>query len=218
MRKLAGISLAVALFVPILRAQSANISLTTATDPDGSVIVTVANHAAVALTAVLVEEKLPGGRSPKYEDAALPGSFKPILPMQQSTERAPIGTRAFLEAAIWADGSTYGDPMWVQRIRDHRAAYMKSLNQVLAVFQRAINRGTAPDEIVMQLQTLADTAKSGLLSRDDLSQTVGAYRNGIEHIQNPPRREDGSALLFREVLQEYVRMLARQRDRFLKYD
>jgi hypothetical protein len=217
MRKLAGVSLALALFVPILRAQSDNISLITATDPYGSVTVTVANHAAVALTAILVEEKFPTGRSPRYEDAALPGS-KPILPMQQSVERAPVGTTAVIEAAIWADGSTYGAPMWVQRIRDHRAAYIRSLNQVISVFQRARNLGTPPGEIVMQLQTLADAAKARSVNREDVGAAIESYNEGLEHITNPSRLLDGSIPPLPQALEGEIRSLVAHRDQFLKYD
>jgi hypothetical protein len=203
MRRLVEIIAAVAWVVPTLAAQSPNLNLTVASGSNGEVIATVQNLGPSALTACLYQAIFPAGPNGTdhgaafaYKDAAIDGSTEPILPMQQREEHMPAGSQVTFLAAIWADGSTYGD---AKRLLDHRSVFINHLDKVLAVLQQALTSGIGPRALVAQLEGLRDAITTE--HPDDEGSAKAYYIITINRINNPPQDVDGTPLTFREILE-----------------
>lgn len=57
-----------------------------------------------------------------------------------------------LQAGIFADGATFGDPQWVALLRQHRADYVQATDTALQELKDAIAQNIPTDRLVLQLQ------------------------------------------------------------------
>jgi len=91
-------------------------------------------------------------------DAAWEPFLSPILPGQQVTmpfnlAQDPARPAPAAIAAIFADGSSWGDPNWVQRMVQQRKYLLHRLTESLEDLQYAQTQGTDRETLVLQLQT-----------------------------------------------------------------
>ena len=217
-----------AVLLPLLRAQSPPVIATTATQPDGKVILTIRNHGASPLTAYFFKRfgwgVLPdGGKGVRvteigYKDAALESATRPIPPNGQINSTFLNGEVQFL-AALWADGTSYGDPQWVSRLRDRRGLAQQHLDNAIAILQHALDSGTDTPTLVKQLQTSIDEITSTTVNPEDVPLLRIYYQEAIRRFANPDgvarSGVDGSPLHMtdRQIIELTLELLQMRRDR-----
>jgi hypothetical protein len=149
--------------------------------PDGRRELVVSNHTTRTVTAWALQYTYRVGSGPErvydgFHDSALFGSQKPIGPGAHATAAVgplsldrPVSVRnVVFHAAVFADGSTFGDPVWVARIQRRRMSVMEALDAELAT-----------------LIALAPRATGGAITREAL---VGQLRS--EMIERRDRESD----------------------------
>jgi hypothetical protein len=152
----------VRLFFPVLLCIGASalgqvpVTLTSRVDSKGSGEALVTNLKAVPLTSYLIQIFLePCNPSPRPEvfrasDSALASGGAPIAQFQSRTE--PLGIahcnkvgvsvpgRAELKAAIYQDGSSFGEPKWVNSLLDCRRFELEQIETVLTKLRSETGR------------------------------------------------------------------------------
>jgi hypothetical protein len=155
-------TLVLATLVPLIRGQSPPVVATVATQPDGRLALSVQNLKGSPLTAYFFKELGAGFGFMGYMDAggltngALPSPF-PIPPNQQATTILANATNrevTFL-AALWADGTTYGDPDWVGRLRERRVLAQQHNDNAIAVLQKALDSGEDAQTLIKNFKPLS---------------------------------------------------------------
>jgi hypothetical protein len=149
--------------------------------PDGRRNLVVFNHTTKTITAWACQYTSRVGLGPEvvddgFHDSVLFGNQKPIGPGAQATVAVgplsldePVFVRSVVfHAAVFADGSTFGDPVWAARIQRRRMSAMEALDAELAT-----------------LIALAPRATGGAITREAL---VGQLRS--EMIERRDRESD----------------------------
>ena len=142
--------------------------------PDGRRNLVVSNHSTKTVTAWAIRYRYRVAQFPEEEGEAFLDSVlilmqKPIAPGAQTA--SPVGPIAIgqrvavwgveLRAAVFDDGSAFGDPVWVSRIRDRRVIALEELDAQVSILNGAATKAAAGtitrDSLVEQLRTqLAD--------------------------------------------------------------
>lgn len=138
--------------------------------PGGKVQLAITNSSAVPVTAfaIYIEWTPPGGpeaHSVRIVDSVInyprdrkimPGDtqrfvFGPVTRMGSSTPAPP---RVTFEAAIFANGSTFGDPGWARRIIQDRKAVYANQGRAIRELLSARNSGETRQELISRFQSL----------------------------------------------------------------
>lgn len=172
-------------------AQKAPLTTGMTTLPGGRVQLAITNSSAVPVTAfaIYIEWALPGGpkgHSVRIVDSVInhprdreimPGDtqrfvFGPATRMGSSAVSPP---RVTFEAAIFANGSTFGDPGWVRRIIQDRKAVYANEGRAIRELLSARSSGETRQELVSQFHGL----KSRTQHSASYSGIVGHYQGLI---------------------------------------
>jgi hypothetical protein len=218
-----------ATLLPLVRAQSPPMETTTATQADGSVILTIQNHAASTLTAYFYKHT-GWGRYPHapenqvlemgYKDAAIDGPTNPIPPNQKIILRFDNGEVAVL-AALWSDGSSYGDPEWISRFQQRRIIAQQHIDAATYVLQNALDTGMDTPALLRQLQTIVDELVPPNVNGDDIGVARLYYMGALQHLTDHALSKNATGtpphLTDREIIQADLTILERQRARLLLY-
>jgi hypothetical protein len=210
-------TLILAALLPLVSGQSPPVVATTATQPDGHVILTVQNLSESALTAYFYKRVGVGFVEMGYKDAAVNFAAHPVPPNQRITVTFPNGEVTFL-AAIWADGTSFGDPAWVNRLRERRALGQQHNDNAIAVLQKALDSGTDTAALITQLQTIIDGITPLTLNQDDVFFVRGYYDAAMRRFANPGMKHlDGTPLTAQEIMRVDIEELNRRRERLRLY-
>jgi len=126
----------------------------TITDPDGHTRLLVQNLSSSALTACAYVAQMhsmtaDGQISPEIiqervlSDSALNLSG-PILPNQTKTFNiSGWNAQVTLTAVLWADGNSFGDPVWIQKLLQRRALARKHVDLALSIVEEAKQSGSS---------------------------------------------------------------------------
>jgi hypothetical protein len=98
----------------------------------------ITNHYAQPLTAFVVWGDEPKGTPPAedpvttnvYFDSVIHESERPVMPGRTRTEKS-LDPKARFRGAVFADGSTFGDPAWSDRILHHRELYLRMIDRAI---------------------------------------------------------------------------------------
>lgn len=115
--------------------------------PDGRRNLVVSNHSNKTITAFAYTATSQVRSGPEqhvedfFHDSVMAGGQKPVPPGAQMTfpaGRASLGAvvsvlKVEFRAAVFDDGSAFGDPAWVARIRDRRGMAIQALDDELAI-------------------------------------------------------------------------------------
>ena len=224
-------ALILAALLPLLRGQSPPVLTITTTQPDDRVTLTIRNLAPVPLTAYFYKrvgwsvfgDGRKGGEVLEigYKDAAVGLGDNPIPPNQEATVTIRNGEVTFL-AALWADGTSYGDPQSVSRMRERRAAAQLHNDNAIAILHKALDTGEDTPALIRQLQTIVDGITRNTVHMDDTAVLRGYYQPTIRALANPDsnvRDLNGTwvHLTEREIIQLRLDNLRRWQDRLQQY-
>jgi len=142
--------------------------------PDGRRNMVVSNHSTKTVTAWAFQYAYRAGSGPEkefdgFQDSVLVFSEKPIAPGAQGI--LPLGPgagvsvwNAELRAAVFDDGSAFGDPAWVSRIRDRRLVALDALDAQLSLLTSAAAKVAGA---AVTRESLADQLQSEMAARRD---------------------------------------------------
>ena len=126
----------------------ASIQTTVTPQSNGQAVVTLTNGNPVAVTAIALtwSNAVGTGRSwgRMLEDAATAGVWRPIA--VGGSQEFPVGTpggrdlRVKLQAALFEDGSAFGDPGWVKVLMQRRVSFYRTTAAALREVQTAPER------------------------------------------------------------------------------
>lgn len=120
-----------------------------------------------------------------------------------------------LLAAIWADGSTFGDSKWVNRLLERRFILQKHVDNAISILQRALNVNTDTKSLIAELQTNLDSLNYE--NPDDQSLARSCYTVAIQQFTKPQTCLDGRPVPDRQVLQFAITELEERRERLRQY-
>lgn len=187
-----GLLLAAALAGPLCRAQSAPLTTGITTLPGGRVQLAITNNSAVPVTAfaVYIEWTLPGG-GPKAHSVRIVDSVinyprdREIMPgdtqrfvfggVMRMSDRAVSPPRITFEAAVFADGSTFGDPGWAQRIVQDRENVYENAGRAIQELLSARDSIETRKELISRFDALRDQVLHSALYQG----IVGRYQGII---------------------------------------
>jgi hypothetical protein len=139
-------------------AQAQPIMGTMTADGQGHTVLAVQNLNSAALTAYGYEAVVlmtTRGRTAfttirELRDAALDLTMQPILPNQADTRQIPGKSvrQLSFKAAVWADGTTFGDPAWVQKLLQRRVVALRHAESIVALLEESIRFNRSPAVIV----------------------------------------------------------------------
>lgn len=149
-------------------ADDPRLNVTTETTPDGHVLFKVENLSVQPITAmVLVVTHTypdnPGhpGQSLRYFDSLISSDTERdvmqyqthtfTLPRISGPHAAGVRSEPALKAAIFADGSSYGDPQWVNRLVLGRKAASQDLEDAIKMLQSAKASGASGESLAKEV-------------------------------------------------------------------
>jgi hypothetical protein len=195
--------------------------------PNGRATLTIQNRAATTLVALLYTVDFStvssDGRTHQirewgYRDAATERGTEPTPPNQSFVRPTANDGQLTLLAAIWADGSTFGDSSWVNRLLQRRLLLQTHLDNAISILQRALSVNTDTKSLIAELQTSLDNLnKLNLQHSEDLALARSCYSGSIQRFAKPPRHFDGTPATDREVLQIDTSELEKRRERLRQY-
>ena len=216
---------------------SASAQLSTAVNElgDGRSQVTITNTSGVPLEAFvatwITPEPSGGHRSAStYNDALFQFGVKRVPPGAPTTfVVGGADTQIQVQAGIFQDGSTYGDPQWIEGLRKRRVYYLQALD-VFLVELRAASPTTSQVGLVQQLSETRDrliaATKNTIQSPNSetpnfrdvfLRNASGSirlvYTFLVRNITKPPAQSNGAAMALPDVLTMLIDMLSAQRSK-----
>jgi len=181
---------ALILFVFSFMLQDPKVSSATTLNANGTISLTITNQYYSPLVAYAYSESFVEGKhgisGEQFTDSALT-LVKPVPPGQQVSMSCGGGSNATdrectFRAALFADGSIYGDPIWGQRILSRRKYAVSVLGDeiqdLLAVAQPA-----STDEVIAILTASRDRHIAGAGDQDLILLTRLYYGNGVHFIK-----------------------------------
>ncbi|HWB83937.1 MAG TPA: hypothetical protein VG675_07335 [Bryobacteraceae bacterium] len=175
-----------------------------------------------------VEKVIPPGAERTFMEPGHEGPGTPILE---------------LKAAVFEDGTTFGDPQWIQVLLQRRVDFLRGLNSGLTDLQNAAGHNMSRDAILRELAASRDatvaaisfvpvapnspppvagsqeaSAQRRLLSiaNMDCKERVRiVYFSLIGNITKPPTHSDGRVLTLSETVNWLTQLLRKERDTVL---
>ena len=155
-------------FGALALAAGPSVSMSINAPAHGPVEVIVRNHGNAPVTAYAYTLRWTGGSLDRFEDSALALDRRPVFPNAAEVRRpAGAGPHATLEfhAALFADGTNFGDPAWVARLtarRRYAAAVISDSHNRLA---GGIAAKASRETLAASFRSLANS-RSGLADAD----------------------------------------------------
>ena len=202
---------------------------TTTTDSSGRVTLVVQNFGTSALTAcvyIAAIHTTSARTGPAtieehgLRDAAVNFFENPIMPNQSGTFSISgfNGQVSFL-AALWADGTSFGDPMWIAKISTRRKLALKHIDLLLSIVEDARRTNSS------LLDTAARANASAKLVLQDSSDPdvfagVNMYYTAVNaRLTGPTLKRNGvTPLTDEETMGQAIRELEMYRRRLALYD
>jgi len=211
----------------MLQAQSVPVEVSMTPDAKGFVVLKVHNLASSPLTGyvytTIFDAPSSDGTSRRitgvgFQDAATQPRVKPIPPggSDEYTVRNPKPHVTF-QAAVFADGTSFGDAAWVHRILHRRAFAAKNIEAATSIVQRAVLDGSSENEVIQELRAAEARADGEAEDPCELPVGRGAYAQGLTSLAHPPKHGDGSPFVTQETLQHVLFLLSEMRDRLKPY-
>lgn len=215
----------------MLSVLSASAQLSTAVNDlgDGRSEVTITSTSGVPLEAFVATWTTPepsGGHRSFHNDALLLAGFK-TLPTTFVVGSADTQIQVH---GIFQDGSTYGDPQWIEGLRKCRVYYLQALDAFLAEL-RATSPTTSPAGLVQQFSETRDRliaatkntiqspnsetpGFSDMFSRNAPGRSIRlVYTFLVRNITKPPTQSNGAAMALPDVLTTLINILSAQRSK-----
>ena len=215
---------------------SASAQLSTAVNElgDGRSQVTITSTSGVPLEAFvatwITPEPSGGHTASTYNDALFHFGVNRVPPGAPTTFIVgSADTQIQVQAAIFQDGSTYGDPQWIEGLRKRRVYYLQALDAFLDELHAA-SPTTSQVGLVQQLSETRDrliaATKNTIQSPNSETPTFSDMflRNAFESIRlvytflvrnitKPPAQSNGAAMALPHVLTMLVDILSAQRSK-----
>ncbi|HEX5430969.1 MAG TPA: hypothetical protein VFW83_03315 [Bryobacteraceae bacterium] len=229
MKNAARITATILLAGGIIWAQSLPVIATVQTDDSGKKMVALENLRTSPLTAYAIEVPITltpsNGGAPRstvidvLRDAALSATFKPVPGNGTELDYMFItGASVTIKAALWADGTSLGDSVWIRKLTQQRALALRHVQLAISILEDAqrLNRA-APD--------IAASARQGEIQatqeQDEPGEAAIAksyYGMIIREMTRPPeRRPNAKPLDTAERIRRAMSALMRARDRALPF-
>ncbi len=183
----------------------------------GYLKVTVQNRASAPLIAyVFTADGNPNGSwMICYEDAAQKFLWKPVAPGASFSPRGSFYNqpRVVFRAALWADGSSFGEPDWIEKLKLRAPFARKQLDIAISLLQEVKESGFN-DAFLAKVRVALSQARSeenfdNLTSADSFFQYILELANG--KIKRRPH-EDGSLPTDAEVIRSAIGHFQKWRD------
>ncbi len=119
-----------------------------------------------------------------HDQKIMPGNthrqlYGPVEPMGNLG-----GTRVEFKAAIFQDGSVFGDPAWAQRIVDNRKTLYEGTHKSIQELQAARQLGETREQIIERFKALEEAAEKAAQTSDERmigGQPYGQVLVNLEH-------------------------------------
>jgi hypothetical protein len=180
--------------------------------PDGRRNLVVSNHTGKTVTAfayTTTSRDRSGRELPAvdfFHDSAIAGGQKTVPPgAQMAFPAGPASAGGVIpvvkvefHAAVFDDGSAFGDPLWVARIRDRRVMAIQALDDQLAILADAATK-VAAGQITQEALAdeirgrMADRAK-GVSDRDTSSLLGAMYGLSLNSFKNFGGKPSGDSI------------------------
>jgi hypothetical protein len=214
---------------------SASAQLSTAVTElgDGRSQVTITTSAVPleAYVATWITPEPSGGHrsSLTYNDVLLQAGSKTV-PTTFTLMGGGADTQIQVQAGIFQDGSTYGDPQWIEGIRKHRVYYLQALDAFLAEL-RAASPTTSQVNLVQQLGETRDRliaatkntiqspnsetpSFSDMFLRNAPGRSIRVvYTLLVRNITKPPAQSNGAVMALPDVLTTLIDILSAERSK-----
>jgi hypothetical protein len=183
----------------------------------------VKNNAAVDLTGFLfiytLQRSADGpayGATNGYYDSATDNYANVVPAGQEILLPFRIGGNGFFAkvsagAAIFADGTTFGQKATVQRILDRRNYMLVTLNKSIADLQEFSKQGLTRERVIAQFQ-MALNEETAMVEAPDLAGCIQVVRGEVIAALRSARQPDGSATPVQTLIQSLVEELRTRRD------
>jgi hypothetical protein len=217
---------------------SASAQLSTAVNElgDGRSQVTITSTSGVPLEAFVATWITPepsGGHRTAltYNDALFQFGVKRVPPgVPTPFIVGGADTQIQVQAGIFQDGSTYGDPQWIEGLRKHRVYYLQALDAFLAELRTA-SPTTSQVRLVQQLSETRDRLIaaatntiqspnsetpnfSDMFLRNAPGRSIRlVYTVLVRNITKPPAQSNGAAMALPDVLTMLIDLLNAQRSK-----
>jgi len=202
---------------------------------DGRSQVTITNTSGVPLEAFVVTfittEPSGGHRSSlSHNDALFQFGVKTVPPgVPTPFMGGGADTQIQVQAGIFQDGSTYGDPQWIEGLRKRRVYYLQALD-VFLVELRAASPTTSQVGLVQQLSETRDRLIaatkntiqspnsetpnfSDMFLRNAFESIRLVYTFLVRNITKPPAQPNGAAMALPDVLTTLINIMSAQRSK-----
>lgn len=173
--------------------QDPRIGTSPETTSDGHVYFKVENLSALPITAmVAVGTRTPlsgtgtQGTSVRYFDSVINShirSYNALMPHQTYTfsffgpRPAQVRKEVTLKAAIFADGTTYGDTDWISKLIDARRAMLADLEEGISMLQTARSSGETGEELIKNAESVKAARYQSKLTREEKMAAGQVYGN-----------------------------------------
>lgn len=197
--------------------------------PDGYVEIAITNHSKQPITAlVLTSEHFPLVNTVKHfttirwVDSIFSLTDRPLMP--NDTQAFKYGgpnpgpdrmrVEIKLEAAIFEDGSTFGDPTWIERLTEGRRFLYEHLGTALKVLQAAQQTGDSREQLIQAFGEREQTRLAAARSREDeraIRTVFGTVRANLEQGTAP----GGTPIAVDRTIQAVIQQFLQRRQRLL---
>lgn len=176
--------------VTLAQPQSGRVSATVVVDSNDKTVLLIKNQAQVALTgfAYVLQVSDPNGNMKfgqrGWHDAALEDRLVPIVPDQQRSIDTLPDFQLKTFAAVWVDGSSFGDPVLIQQLAERKAFARAQMPTLINLLQVRQNKPTL-DSLISNLQQMTANWRAEQ-SRTTVDPAIEIYENVIYALQNAP--------------------------------
>jgi len=112
-------------------------------------------------------------------------------------------TEVSLKAAIFENGSSFGDPLWVERILDMRRLSMEAIDTSLRRLRAGLESGDTREQLVQDFDKLLAASREGpreAHSREERWARGEIFDTVLDNLKDAKRTEDGTVPPVEEVI------------------
>lgn len=189
----------------------------------GGATITVRNHHTAPLVAFVfvytlrTAESIFSASTGSYDSAIDPAANKAVPPGEDTKIPYYAGSRGMkpvvnIEAALFADGTTYGHKNMVQTILERRNFAYVTLNKTINELKQAAKLGTSRDQLISQMQSTMNQERSAA-GNNELAASILTIRNQVFMDLLKARDPDTGALVpIEKFLPAEIESLNRRRE------